>query len=359
MSFDLKQLLNGTDLSYNISYTYSRPTSAGKCVNDVLLVSDHQQYILYSCYEYTELLYFYGINDDDSRNTDGLSACKQLLDLISSNEHKSCIIDQYLKLCQEQPMLYLYLKDIHTTLLDNPLACMNNIKNFIANYKRMRDYLIDVLSTPFQQLENLAPLYLVMVNESIANKNGQQSIFFELHEYYQSFGKSDHIHSLGDFVKNKTARSNDIAINQMYAVYVEFILYLITNEYILKKCPRCNKYFIAKYYSSTIYCNNIYKNTKETCQQLAAIQKYSNKKKGNPIYAEYMTCYNKLYARARRGTIAADSDIFQKLCSLRDEYMQKYSENPTENTVNEFSERLKLFSSKNKKASNATVKKKH
>lgn len=117
----------------------------------------------------------------------------------------------------------------------------------------------------------------------------------------------------------------------------EETLYLLDKTlkgYEIKKCLQCGRIFMAG--KSTNYCNRIYKNTKETCQEYSSHIRYREHNKENPIYVIYTTCYNKLYSRVRKGKLEKDSCLFQNLFELRDVYIEKYEQNPSEDVVNEF-----------------------
>lgn len=46
------------------------------------------------------------------------------------------------------------------------------------------------------------------------------------------------------------------------------------------------------------------------------------RKKEHPIFAVYVKCYNKLYARVRKGNLDRNSELFTKLNFIRDLYGQ-------------------------------------
>lgn len=104
----------------------------------------------------------------------------------------------------------------------------------------------------------------------------------------------------------------------------------------MKYCPNCGKYFISKYYHKTVYCLRNYAGKKANCQEYASHTQYRKRKKQNPIHTTYVTCYNKLYSRVRKGKIEKDSPLFQILSDYRDEYTAKYEQSPSDELVQEF-----------------------
>ena len=104
----------------------------------------------------------------------------------------------------------------------------------------------------------------------------------------------------------------------------------------MKYCPNCGKYFISKYYHKTVYCLRNYAGTKANCQEYASNTQYRKRKKQNPIHTTYVTCYNKLYSRVRKGKIEKYSPLFQILSDYRDEYTAKYEQSSSDELVQEF-----------------------
>lgn len=123
---------------------------------------------------------------------------------------------------------------------------------------------------------------------------------------------------------------------RFHIVFVEFTQYMFKNDLIIKYCPNCSKYFISKYQHRTIFCMRIYAKTKATYQEHASRLQYRKRKNENPIHLVYVSCYNKLYARVRKGKLEKDSPLFQTLNKLRDEYTLKYEENPSDTIIDEF-----------------------
>ena len=65
---------------------------------------------------------------------------------------------------------------------------------------------------------------------------------------------------------------------------------------LIRKCDVCKKYFIPTKHNGKC-CNNLYKNTGLTCQQVYANRNYTKKKKEHPILKEYNRAYKRMYAR--------------------------------------------------------------
>lgn len=64
----------------------------------------------------------------------------------------------------------------------------------------------------------------------------------------------------------------------------------------IKNAAICDKYFIVNGHDGEC-CDNLFKDTGLTCQQVYADRNYKNKRKKNPILKEYDKCYKRMYAR--------------------------------------------------------------
>ena len=64
----------------------------------------------------------------------------------------------------------------------------------------------------------------------------------------------------------------------------------------IRKCAVCGKYFIITGHNGKC-CDNLYKDTGLTCQQVFADRNYKNKRKKNPVLKEYDKAYKRMYAR--------------------------------------------------------------
>lgn len=113
-----------------------------------------------------------------------------------------------------------------------------------------------------------------------------------------------------------------------------FLLEKTLKGYEIKKCQCCGRVFLGG--KRVNYCSRKFKNVSATCQEHGSRQEYIKRQKKNPICLVYVTCYNKLYSRFRKGNLDKDSPLWGELTALRDEYISKYELNPSEDVVNEF-----------------------
>lgn len=110
----------------------------------------------------------------------------------------------------------------------------------------------------------------------------------------------------------------------------------------IKRCNYCSKYFFAKGNYESNYCDRIYTGTNRTCQQLASIEKYQDKVKGNAILKEYQKAYKRIYAQRNAKKISEDEyrHWVYDATVKRDEAAELYNSNPDDQIVQEFKKYL-------------------
>jgi len=82
---------------------------------------------------------------------------------------------------------------------------------------------------------------------------------------------------------------------------------MLENNIRFRKCKRCGKYFIMKGNYNTKYCSRITEGETRSCQELAAIENYKQKVEGDAVLQLYNRYYKRYAARARAGSITANS----------------------------------------------------
>lgn len=357
---NLKSLLSKNNFDFLVDYT---PTSPESIYDDCISINFGKKWVnLFVGKEYNSLLHFLGLDNNDIISN-GRKCCSHLLELFSAPpEDKTVLYDTYISLCNEQPIFYIYLKGVYRMMHNKPSGCVDDIKLTLERYDDMQKYVQDILITPYKQLRTIKPIYIQNVAEHLISKyNKKESVFLEFSAKYQSFDRINAFQSIGEFTNSwmDYAKSTDLTdledennysyLHQfatppeghMYVVFLDFISYMVEQENIIMECSLCHRNFIGKYYSKTNYCRRIYNNTVSTCQEYASIQQYQSKKQENPIYALSLKCYNKLYSRVRKGKIEKDSELFSQLYELRDSYMKKYHDAPSDDLVKEFEELTK------------------
>lgn len=88
----------------------------------------------------------------------------------------------------------------------------------------------------------------------------------------------------------------------------------------LKRCKKCDKYFIVKSKRNSDYCDRVYGEGTQTCQQLAAVEKFTEKNKDNEPYKVFNKYYKRYHERKNVGTIKPQAfDKWNKqACTMRD-----------------------------------------
>lgn len=110
---------------------------------------------------------------------------------------------------------------------------------------------------------------------------------------------------------------------------------------LIRKCDVCKKYFIPTKHNGKC-CNNLYKNTGLTCQQVYANRNYTKKKKEHPILKEYNRAYKRMYARRANNKITPNEFLtWQDIASQKKKYyVDLYDNHPSAKIINEFKQFL-------------------
>lgn len=110
----------------------------------------------------------------------------------------------------------------------------------------------------------------------------------------------------------------------------------------IRKCAVCGKYFIITGHNGKC-CDNLYKDTGLTCQQVFADRNYKNKRKKNPVLKEYDKAYKRMYARySSKKNLTSDEYAKWKneAAQERDKALKAYAENPSDTVINNFKQFL-------------------
>ena len=105
--------------------------------------------------------------------------------------------------------------------------------------------------------------------------------------------------------------------------FVSGINYLIETDTIIKKCDCCQKYFLCKYTSKTVFCTYPYKG-KANCQEYMAQKRHRQKQSEDPFYKAYNRIYRRIYSRLRRGSISNEDAKLDELLELKNVFLAKY-----------------------------------
>ena len=354
---NIKKILLSNDCSYTLKYTPSS-ASATEIYSDSieLYMNNGKCHVLNSGDTTHALLHFFGLDTIDCI-TDGKEDAQYLYILLCSYDNTKELITKYIELCTKQPFLLIYLKGIHYTVLEKNISFINDLRELIDNFDCIKKYIESIFIKPYMKTTMFSPRTLMLLTEHKEFENGSESIYLNLFNRYHTFNQSQSMPTIDAFLDKITSRVDSISKNlgtdeneslsilynetnscdcRYYVVLVDFIHYMFENELKIKFCPNCGKYFILKYNHKTAFCIRIYAGTKTTCQGYGSNTLYRLRKSENPIHPIYITCYNKLYSRVRKGKLEKNSPLFQTLMNYRDVYTAKYEQNPSEEIVQEF-----------------------
>ena len=101
--------------------------------------------------------------------------------------------------------------------------------------------------------------------------------------------------------------------NRILDLCLSCLHYILANGYTVKKCAVCNKYFVAKNRSDTLYCDRTSPNDKtKTCKEYGAIKAYQDNLKTNEAMGLYRKIYmSKQMLAKRHPEIKEYSDAFE------------------------------------------------
>lgn len=158
----------------------------------------------------------------------------------------------------------------------------------------------------------------------------------QIDDYFNHKSTHSEISNNDNYVLNSKICNDTTLIHE----FLDLVSFLESIDYTIVKCRRCGRNFIApNRKSNALYCNLIYKDTNSTCQMITTNKKYKDSKKELPIYKTYITFYNRLKAKVRRGTLDKSQAPFDELLRLRDRYLNLYDssdESEKENVFNAF-----------------------
>ena len=102
---------------------------------------------------------------------------------------------------------------------------------------------------------------------------------------------------ISELKKMKVSTTIRYQYDNLHCYLMEELYALIQLNVHVKKCARCNKYFIPKGNYATECCDRVLPGEKFSCKKLAAIQARKAKVDSNPILQEYQRAYKRMYAR--------------------------------------------------------------
>ena len=354
---NIKKILLSNDSSYTLKYNPSSASTTEIYSDSIeLYMNNGKCHVLNSSDKTHALLHFFGLDTIDCK-TDGKEDAQYLYILLHSCDNTEELITKYIELCRKQPFLLIYLKGIHYTVLEKSISFIDDLRELIDNFDCIKKYIESIFINPYMKTTMFPPRTLMLINEHQEFINSSESIYLNLFNRYQTLNQIADISTIDSFLNMITSRIDSVSKNlgtdeneslsilytetnscdcRFYVALIEFMQYMFENELKVKFCPNCGKYYILKYNHKTAFCIRIYAGTKTTCQGYGSNTLYRLRKSENPIHPIYITCYNKLYSRVRKGKLEKNSPLFQTLMNYRDEYTAKYEQNPSEEIVQEF-----------------------
>ena len=210
------------------------------------------------------------------------------------------------------------------------LALFNEISSLPSVYERAREYIKQVLVTPFEQKIKLPTHEVAFLYQTYCLQNQYENFYSQSYNPLRNTETSEISNkNWSKFLEkiNKTFSKNKstyfISSFQQFC-YIGINLILI-NDMNLRKCKNCGGYFCVKYTSNQECCNRIYSAT-STCSEYTSRKTYKDKLFEHAISSEYIKAYNKLYARIRRKKLPPDTPLKEELLKLREEYMERYEQ---------------------------------
>ena len=91
----------------------------------------------------------------------------------------------------------------------------------------------------------------------------------------------------------------------------------------VKKCLKCDKYFLVKNKQNTDYCGRIFEGGTQSCQQLGAMANFKKKNENNQPYIIFNLYYKRYHERKKVGSIKPPvfDNWNREACTKRDECM--------------------------------------
>ena len=208
-------------------------------------------------------------------------------------------------------------------------------KEFKKNYFLMKDYIYYVLIFHTSNGLCVSPQISKLMYDYYLEQSGNINIFKKSF-FSHTVGFAKETLLLEDFMKDedRIQEFSDFGISFNTNPFMDYsygytfayqLNQLIASDMVLVQCPNCKRLFLKKYSSTTTYCNNIYRNTKATCQESASRKNYQKRLKDNPIQAEYYRVKSRMYMQVKRGRIDIQQARLDELRELRDLYLAQYS----------------------------------
>ena len=210
------------------------------------------------------------------------------------------------------------------------LALFNEISSLPSVYERAREYIKQVLVTPFEQKIKLPTHEIGFLYQTYCLQNQYENFYSQSYNPLRNTETTEiSDKNWSKFLEkiNKTfpKNKNTYFISSFQQFCYIGINLMLTNDMNLRKCKNCGGYFCVKYTSNQECCNRIYSAT-STCSEYTSRKVYKDKLFEHAISSEYTKAYNKLYARIRRKKLPPDTPLKKELLKLREEYMERYEQ---------------------------------
>lgn len=201
-------------------------------------------------------------------------------------------------------------------------------KDFIEDIKYIYNF------NDLEELNNLSPakrLYILRNSEkvsSVLKDYNPQNLKIEFNNFGQfakfSLTKEDDAQEIAKLVNDNILSPYCFTCTNIIQSFIIELLEITSIEnYEIKKCKNCGKYFVPDNRSDEIYCSNIYENNK-TCKEVGHFRTLQKEMALNDDLRIYRNIYQKLLLRTRRNpTNEQYEEDFKKFKSKNIELKEK------------------------------------
>ncbi len=208
--------------------------------------------------------------------------------------------------------------DTHSTKL-NTLSPRERYFYFLATRKRRYEYEVKTHATlVFGPLKLLDDLHNKSLDANFEFSNPTDELILQVKNNLYS-NLVNECHTVEDFV------------------FWEFYSFL-NNNIQIKRCLNCGNLFIPKGKYNTECCDRILENEIYSCKKLMTLKRRKEKVKSSPFIYEYEKAYKRMYARRTSNKITLEEFRLwaESASAKRDDFIQKYNSDPSEDMLLEF-----------------------
>lgn len=203
----------------------------------------------------------------------------------------------------------------------------------IFRYRYSRSELADYIKSIYPEVQTVSNEAFVSIYPELKNKTHNPEIIYRCHNFIESDPR---------WKECETEVIHGYSFETISEALLCEFLKMLELGIKIRKCTVCGKYFIITGHNGKC-CDNLYKDTGLTCQQVFADRNYKNKRKKNPVLKEYDKAYKRMYARySSKKNLTSDKYAKWKneAAQERDKALKAYAENPSDTVINNFKQFL-------------------